>query len=280
LTSFDDWSEKINPDNIRIKKLYPFGDSLTLGYQQSTDSVSNAILDDKSGEITRIQNDTPVYGVKYNMADISSGNAGQESLNPYFYAMPNLVVTEIQVAAHLAAMMPDGYEFDAPLPTPTFEFNPTCGFYYGLSLRNDWRYEGTDRTLPMMYMQPPVGGDEFVDNQDSITYNNTGSYINTQIGTNKGLVENYYMNYLQCIKHGEFIEVMVNLTPEEVFSEDFTKMKYFLDNYFILLSITNYNPLANQAKINLFRYTYGLTSTEYSTFEGGQNTVYNSFTSK
>jgi len=280
LTSSEDWSDKINPEEIRVKKIYPFGDTLTLSYKQGDDSVTQAILSENNQDVEGLTGLPPMYGVKYRMADSTTGQQLTTVENPYFYSLPNIVVNEIQPGAHLPSMMPKNYDFDGPLPEPTFEFNPTCGFYYGVSSNNAWNYNGTDRTLPMMYMQPPQGGLYYVRNQDCITFNNTGDYIAGQRSDNKGLIENFYINYLQCLKHGELVEATVKLRPDEVFSEDFTKMKSFLNNYFILFSIGNYNPITNQAKCNFFRYTYGLTQTERTAFEAGQSDIYATYISK
>jgi hypothetical protein len=280
LTSSEDWSDKINPEEIRVKKIYPFGDTLTLSYKQGDDSVTQAILSENNQDVEGLTGLPPMYGVKYPMADSTTGQQLTTVENPYFYSLPNIVVNEIQPGAHLPSMMPKNYDFDGPLPEPTFEFNPTCGFYYGVSSNNAWNYNGTDRTLPMMYMQPPQGGLYYVRNQDCITFNNTGDYIAGQRSDNKGLIENFYINYLQCLKHGELVEATVKLRPDEVFSEDFTKMKSFLNNYFILFSIGNYNPITNQAKCNFFRYTYGLTQTERTAFEAGQSDIYATYISK
>lgn len=278
LTASEDWNDKINPDTIRIKKLFPFGDSLTLGYKEGIDSVTKQVLAFEGLEDG--EGNPPVYGVKYPMNDAATERSEVVSRNPYFHILPNLFVNEIQASAKLPAMLPDGYNFDGPLPEPTFEFRPTCGYYYGLSGLNAWNYDGTDRTLPMMYQQPPQGGQYFIQGQDCITYNSTGDFLGGIRSENKGLVENYYINYLQCIKHGELIEASATLRPEEVFSETFTTMKYFLDNHFILVNIGRYNPLTNIAQCTFWRYTYGMTSAEYTAFEAGQSTIYNTLVTK
>ena len=280
LTAFEDWNDKIDPEEIRTKKLYPFGDNLTLGYKGGKDATTAKVLAESNSSISGLRPSTPVYAVKYPMADVATGKGDTVSLNPYFNILPNASVKGIQPGSYLPAMLPSGYKFENPLPEPTFEFPPTCGFYYGLSSNLDWNYEGTARTLPMMYQQPPQGGEYFIRNQDCISYNDTGALINSQVGENKGLASNFYYNYLQCIKHGDYVEVKVRLTPSEVFSEDFTKMKYFLDSHHILLNIKNYNPLTSQATCSFYRYTYGLTSTELTAIEAGMSTVYNTFTSK
>ena len=280
LTSVEDWTDKVQPETIRIKKLYPFGDNLTLAYKKAKDSVTEAVLRDGNEDIEGLEGIPPVYGVKYPMSEISTGQGDKVIENPYFHPLPNIAVNEIQPGIPLPSMMPKDYEFDGPLPEPTFEFEPTCGFYYGLSAVDAWKYEGAGRTLPMMYMQPPLGGTDYVSNQDCITFNNTGAYIGGNRSNNKGLVENYYFNYLQCIKHGEVVEAEVILTPSEAFSETFTKLKQFLQNTFILLSIERYNPLTNRATCKFFRYTYGMTSSEYAAFEAGQSDVYNTYFTK
>jgi len=278
LTSSVDWSEKVQPEGITISKVYPFGDNLILSYKKAEDSTSKEVLKRSNYGVEQSQDLPPVYGVKYPMTTSATGKGNIVSENPYFYPLPNASVNEVQPGAHLPAMMPKEYKFDGPLPEPTFEFNPTCGFYYGLSSNIAWNYNGTDRTLPMMYMQPPLGGGYYVRNQDCISFNNTGDYINGQISNNKGLAENYYYNYLQCVKYGEIVEAEIKLRPDEVVSEDFTQMKYFLGHHFILIGIRNYNPLTQQAKCVFFKYAYGMTEAELDAITGSE--IYNTLVFK
>lgn len=280
LTALDDWTDKIDPGEIKVRKPYPFGDNIILSYKKASDPTTKTVLAEVNSSLPGLQDTPPVYGIKYPVSDVSTGLQDKVSENPYFYPLPNASVNGIQPASHLPAMLPDGYDFSDPLPTPTFEFNPTCGFYYGTSSNLSWIYEGSGRTLPMMYMQPPQGGSNYVRNQDCITYNDTGDYIFGQISDNKGLAANYYLNYLQCIKHGEIVEATVKLSPSEVFSENFTKMKRFLGNNFILLNIGNYNPLTSQATCIFFRYTYGLTQSELTAIEDSMSEIYCTYISK
>jgi hypothetical protein len=278
LTAYDDWQAKIDPEDINVEKLFPFKDSLVLSYKKPKDAVSKLVLKEADDSINGLRSEVPLYGVKYPMGSAELGTVTSE--NPYFHPLPNVAAAGIQPGANLPACLPNTYKEGEVLPEATFEFPPTCAFYYGLSANDDWNYSGTDRRLPMMYMQPPQGGSDFVRFQDCLTYGDTGSSINSVIGENRGLVRNYYLNYLQCVKHGEVLTATIKLRPEEVFSETFRKPKYFLDSYWILTKIVKYNPLTHLAKAEFYRYTYGIEPSEFQELESNMSTVYNTLTTK
>jgi hypothetical protein len=276
--AFDDWTGKIQDENITVIRNNEMGESLALSYKDPKDPLTNAIASRKNPDISDISTEIQPGGIKYPISNNLS--TGKVSINPYFHSLPNLSTSQIQPGNYFPACLPRDYEVDEPLPDPTFEFPPTCAIYYGESETTVWKYNTSAEKLPMMYQQPPVGTSEFVQFQDAMTYADTGDFINEIIGENRGLVRNFWLNYLQCLKNGEFLEAEVKLRPEEFFTESFKNPKYFLDRYWILIKISNYNPNSGFAKCLFFRYSYGVTESELNEIKAGMSEQYNTLSTR
>lgn len=261
-------------EKIIERPIYPFGDTLILGYKKSNDPLFEYYEDNlKEQELS-------LGDVRFSFRQ--TGKKGKEIRNPYFEEMINLKYnypdTYSNILTELGAILDSVPSFDFEdhyiLPDRKFEANPKLLYYHGLIVFSQvgvpgfmvWKFNGNltapyDFEIPCLYTrfpdwssdwQLPTGEPRVNLTYSTLGYNGQGAVdiiLPTPAGGTPlfGFVRRFYLEYLSIINEGRKVELEVLTNYDEFDAEDFRNIKSFSkfreNNQILVYKIDSFEPL-------------------------------------
>jgi hypothetical protein len=213
-----------------IEHIDPFGEYLTMGYKEDSN-------DPLMEQINLINVGPDAYGIVRTEL-IKRGKPGTDSQNPYFFNLLN-GQTEFILGGPYPELLPS-YELGGNLPDPTYEGRPTIAKYYGQSVDLNWKFEGTVLGLPMLFQQPPLAS--VADDDDALTYADTSSSYNENMGDNRGLGSIFWQQYFAIVQCAITLQSKGVIFPFQFEQDDFRAIREIDSMPWIQLCYNSFAP--------------------------------------